>query len=69
MGSIAEDCAPGETASLHPSIRSVASPCATALGKGPARTGAAPATAAPAGKEAPKKESGIEQTIKGVVGK
>jgi hypothetical protein len=47
------------------------SPCATALGKGPApaRGGAAPATAAPAGKEAPKKGGGVEQIIKGLFGK
>lgn len=46
-------------------------PCATALGKGPtpARGGAAPATAAPAGKEAPKKGVGVEQLIKGLFGK
>jgi len=46
-------------------------PCATALGKGPApaRGGAAPATAAPAGKEAPKQEGGIGQVIKGLFGK
>ena len=45
------------------------SPCATALGKAPARGGAAPATAAPAGKEAPKKGGGVEEVIKGLSGK
>ncbi len=46
-------------------------PCATALGKGPApaRGGAPPATAAPAGKEAPKQEGGIGQVLKGLFGK
>jgi hypothetical protein len=46
-------------------------PCATALGKAapPARGGAAPATPAPAGKEAPKKPGGVEQVIKGLFGK
>ncbi len=46
-------------------------PCATALGKPPAqaRGGAAPAGSAPAGKETPKKESGVEQVIKGLFGK
>jgi len=45
-------------------------PCATALGKAPApaRGWAAPATAAPTGKEAPKKP-GAEQIIKGLFGK
>jgi hypothetical protein len=45
------------------------SPCATALGKAPARGGAAPATAAPAGKEAPKKGGGVEQILKDLFGK
>jgi AsmA family protein len=45
------------------------SPCATALGKAPARGGAAPATAAPAGKEVPKKAGGLDQVIKGLFGK
>lgn len=46
-------------------------PCATALGKAPAQTrgGTAPATAAPAGKETPRKEGGVEQVIKGLFGK
>jgi hypothetical protein len=46
-------------------------PCATALGKAPApaRGGTTPATAAPAGKEAPKKAGGVEQLIKGLFGK
>jgi hypothetical protein len=46
-------------------------PCATALGKAPtpAKSAAAPATAAPAAKEAPKKGSEIEQVIKGLFGK
>jgi hypothetical protein len=45
--------------------------CATALGKAPApaRGGAAPATAAPAGKEAPRKAGDVEQIIKGLFGK
>jgi uncharacterized protein involved in outer membrane biogenesis len=43
--------------------------CATALGKAPARAGAPPATAPPAGKEAPKKEGGLDQVIKGFFGK
>jgi hypothetical protein len=44
-------------------------PCATALGKAAARAATAPAPAAPAGKEAPKKEGGVEQLIKGLFGK
>jgi len=46
-------------------------PCQTALSKSaaPAKTGAAPSTAAPSGKEAPKEESGIGQFIRGLFGK
>jgi len=46
-------------------------PCQTALSKSaaPAKTGAAPSTAAPSGKEAPKQESGIGQFFRGLFGK
>jgi len=69
MGPAAEECPPGETASPRPPIGSVASPCTSALGKAPARGRTTPAPAAPAGKDAPKKEGGIEQAIMGLVGK
>ena len=46
-------------------------PCQTALSKSaaPAKTGAAPSTAAPSGKEAPKQESGVGQFFRGLFGK
>jgi hypothetical protein len=46
-------------------------PCATALQRtpAPARSGGAPATAAPAGKDAPKAEGGFGGIIKGLFGK
>ena len=61
ISALAQGLAGGSTADPNP--------CATALGKAPARGGAAPATAAPAGKEAPKKGGGVEQVIKGLFGK
>ncbi|HSB73642.1 MAG TPA: AsmA family protein [Candidatus Methylomirabilis sp.] len=63
ISALAQRLAGGSTAEPNP--------CATALGKGPApaRGGAAPATAAPAGKEAPMKGGGAEQLIKGLFGK
>jgi len=63
ISALAQGLAGGSTADL--------SPCATALGKAPApaRGGAAPATAAPAGKDAPRKEGGVGQIIKGLFGK
>jgi AsmA family protein len=63
ISALAQGLAGGSTADPNP--------CATALGKAtaPARGGAPPATAAPAGKEAPKKGGGVEQVIKGLFGK
>ena len=63
LSTLAQGLTGGSTADPHP--------CATALGKAPApaRGGVAPATGAPAGKEAPKKAGGVEQIIKGLFGK
>jgi uncharacterized protein involved in outer membrane biogenesis len=63
LSALAQGLAGGSTADPNP--------CATALGKAPApaRGGAAPTPAAPAGKEAPKKTGDVEQIIKGLFGK
>jgi AsmA family protein len=71
--SIGAGLATGELSTLAQALVGSAAadpnPCATALGKGPARGGAAPATAAPAGKEPSKKEGGIGGVLKGLFGK